>query len=136
MAEASGVAWSNPTDSHSPVAPCAWRGEAPRAGRTPVREPRPHTGRRERGRRLSHMAAQRGAVLVTGASTGIGRATALRLDATGMRVFAGVRREQDASALREERPGITPLLLDVTDEGTLRDAVRAVEAEGGEAGLA
>ena len=40
-------------------------------------------------------------VLVTGASTGIGRATALRLDAAGWRVFAGVRREADADSLRE-----------------------------------
>lgn len=82
------------------------------------------------------MAAERGAVLVTGASTGIGRAIALRLDAAGMRVFAGVRREQDAAALRSERPGITPLLLDVTDESALRAAARAVEAEVGDAGLA
>jgi NAD(P)-dependent dehydrogenase (short-subunit alcohol dehydrogenase family) len=81
------------------------------------------------------MAAQRRAVLVTGASTGIGRATALRLDGAGMRVFAGVRREQDAAGLRSERPGITPVLLDVTDETALRDAVRAVETEVGDAGL-
>ena len=39
-------------------------------------------------------------VLVTGASTGIGRATALRLDASGWRVFAGVRKEADAESLR------------------------------------
>jgi NAD(P)-dependent dehydrogenase (short-subunit alcohol dehydrogenase family) len=82
------------------------------------------------------MAAERGAVLVTGASTGIGRAIALRLDGAGMRVFAGVRREQDAAALRSERPGITPLLLDVTDVSALQAAVRAVEAEVDDAGLA
>lgn len=38
--------------------------------------------------------------VVTGASTGIGRATALRLDDDGWRVFAGVRREEDGEALR------------------------------------
>ena len=43
--------------------------------------------------------------LVTGASTGIGRATALRLDSAGWRVFAGVRKEEDAEALRGGRLG-------------------------------
>ena len=55
-------------------------------------------------------------VLITGASTGIGRATALHLDAAGWRVFAGVRKEEDAASLREagsER--LVPLMLDVTD---------------------
>jgi NAD(P)-dependent dehydrogenase (short-subunit alcohol dehydrogenase family) len=74
-----------------------------------------------------------GAVLITGASTGIGRAAALRLDAAGWRVFAGVRREEDAEALREacsER--ISPLLLDVTNPGQIALAAEAVgsEAEG------
>lgn len=80
--------------------------------------------------------AERGAVVVTGASTGIGRATALRLDSAGLRVFAGVRREEDADSLRRERPGITPLLLDVTDPDSLSNAVAAVGAAVGEAGLA
>lgn len=79
--------------------------------------------------------ARSGAVVVTGASTGIGRATVLRLDAAGLRVFAGVRREQDGEALRRERSGITPLLLDVTDAAALKAAVAAVEAEVGGAGL-
>jgi len=77
-----------------------------------------------------------GAVVVTGASTGIGRATVLRLDSAGMRVFAGVRREQDADDIRRERPGITPLLIDVTDPTSLQAAVRSLEAELAGRGLA
>lgn len=70
--------------------------------------------------------------LVTGASTGIGRATALHLDARGWRVYAGVRREQDAEALRaagSER--LAPLLLDVTDPGQIAAAAERVVADGG-----
>ena len=40
------------------------------------------------------------AVLVTGASTGIGRACAIYLASHGFTVFAGVRKEQDAESLR------------------------------------
>jgi len=75
-------------------------------------------------------------VLVTGASTGIGRAAALRMDAEGWRVFAGVRREEDGAALREvasER--LVPVMLDVTDAGQIAAAVEAVASEVGEAGL-
>src|SRR6478609_8725098 len=53
-------------------------------------------------------------VLVTGASTGIGRATALRLDGSGWQVFAGVRKEADAESLRQEAsPNLVPVILDV-----------------------
>lgn len=75
-------------------------------------------------------------MLVTGASTGIGRATALRLDRQGWRVFAGVRREEDAASLREagsER--LVPLLLDVTDAAQIAAAARVVGEAVGEAGL-
>jgi NAD(P)-dependent dehydrogenase (short-subunit alcohol dehydrogenase family) len=59
-------------------------------------------------------------VLVTGASTGIGRATALRLDTAGWKVFAGVRREEDANSLRSSASGsLEPVILDVTDEGQI-----------------
>ncbi len=70
---------------------------------------------------------------MTGASTGIGRASALRLDAAGWRVFAGVRREEDAAALREagsER--LQPLHLDVTDAGQIAAAAESVASEAGE----
>lgn len=59
-------------------------------------------------------------VVVTGASSGIGRAVALMLDRHGFRVFAGVRRPEDGKALTEaasER--LTPIHLDVTAVGDI-----------------
>jgi NAD(P)-dependent dehydrogenase (short-subunit alcohol dehydrogenase family) len=78
------------------------------------------------------------AALVTGSSTGIGRATALALDARGWRVFAGVRREEDAENLRaagSER--LTPVILDVTVPEQIAAAAErvAAEADGGLHGL-
>jgi NAD(P)-dependent dehydrogenase (short-subunit alcohol dehydrogenase family) len=64
-------------------------------------------------------------VLITGASRGIGRATALRLSARGWDVIAGVRQAQDGDALASARPGrIDPVILDVTNE----DHVAGLEA--------
>lgn len=73
-----------------------------------------------------------GAVLVTGASTGIGRATAERLARAGLPVLAGVRREADADALRRT-PGVEPLILDVTDPehlGQLSERLRGGSLRG------
>src|SRR5882757_9334758 len=53
-------------------------------------------------------------VIVTGASTGIGAATARGLARRGFHVLAGVRRDVDADALRTD--GIEPLILDITAE--------------------
>lgn len=75
------------------------------------------------------------AVIVTGASTGIGRATTMRLAASGFRVFAGVRKESDAEALRSQSPAVTPLILDVTDAEQLAAAAEQVEQEVGATGL-
>jgi NAD(P)-dependent dehydrogenase (short-subunit alcohol dehydrogenase family) len=75
-------------------------------------------------------------VLVTGSSTGIGRATALRLDAVGWRVFAGVRKQEDADSLRaagSER--LTPVMLDVTDADAISAAAALLGDELGGAGL-
>jgi NAD(P)-dependent dehydrogenase (short-subunit alcohol dehydrogenase family) len=75
-------------------------------------------------------------VLVTGASTGIGRATALRMDRAGWRVFAGVRREADAESLRDEgSERICPLLLDVLDADQISGAADRVAGALGDAGL-
>lgn len=69
-------------------------------------------------------------VLVTGASTGIGRATALRLDAAGWRVFAGVREAADADSLREAgSPALSPVFLDVTEADQIAAAVERIENE-------
>jgi NAD(P)-dependent dehydrogenase (short-subunit alcohol dehydrogenase family) len=72
------------------------------------------------------------AVVVTGASTGIGRAIALALDANGYTVFAGVRKEEDGRALMTEASdALTPLLLDVTDDDAIANSVASVGEETG-----
>lgn len=60
-------------------------------------------------------------VLVTGASRGIGRTTALRLAAAGWDVLAGVRRAEDGEALLADAPAgrLTPILLDVADDAQI-----------------
>jgi NAD(P)-dependent dehydrogenase (short-subunit alcohol dehydrogenase family) len=75
-------------------------------------------------------------VLVTGASTGIGRATALRLAGFGWRVFAGVRKEADAESLRQEASlGLVPVILDVTDPEQIAAAAVQIERESDSGGL-
>jgi NAD(P)-dependent dehydrogenase (short-subunit alcohol dehydrogenase family) len=77
----------------------------------------------------------RGTVLVTGTSTGIGRATAVHLAGLGFDVLAGVRREGDGEAVRELSPQrIEPIVLDVTVPEQV-EAARARVQETGLAGL-
>jgi len=69
------------------------------------------------------------AIVITGASTGIGKACALRLAEAGFYVFAGVRTETDRDSLRREsKKRLTPLILDVCNEDQIRQAVKTVEA--------
>ncbi len=76
-------------------------------------------------------------IVVTGASSGIGKACALQLDKLGFRVFAGVRREMDSDALRHEASAaLTPILLDITDTASITSAVDIVTTAIGEIGLA
>ena len=72
------------------------------------------------------------AVLITGCSTGIGRATALRLAGAGWPVYATARRLESIRDL--ERAGCRTLTLDVTDEASMAAAVKAVAAEHGAVG--
>lgn len=83
------------------------------------------------------MTGDRGAVVVTGTSTGIGAATAVHLADLGFTVFAGVRRPDDGEALVGRTSGvITPLILDITDEEARAAAVRTVAEAVGDRGLA
>lgn len=66
-------------------------------------------------------------VLITGASTGIGRATALHLDRLGWRVFAGVRKEVDGENLQQDAsPKLHTLMLDVTNPNSIDSAIERV----------
>src|ERR1700740_2540634 len=68
-------------------------------------------------------------VVVTGASTGIGRATAKLLLDKGFRVFGSVRKQADADRLKSELgANFMPLLFDVTDEAAVLSAARDVRA--------
>jgi NAD(P)-dependent dehydrogenase (short-subunit alcohol dehydrogenase family) len=79
----------------------------------------------------------RGAAVVTGASTGIGRATALHLDRLGFTVFAGVRKAADAESLRAAgSQRLEPLTIDVADEASIGAAAQEVAERVGESGLA
>ena len=74
--------------------------------------------------------------LVTGASTGIGYASAAALAERGLHVFAGVRSDADAERIRKDGQGrIEPILLDVTNPQQIADASAYVSGVVGKAGL-
>ena len=73
------------------------------------------------------------AVLITGCSSGIGRATAERLAGSGWTVYATARRTDSLSDLAAA--GCTTLALDVTDDASMRAAVAGIEAEHGAVGV-
>jgi NAD(P)-dependent dehydrogenase (short-subunit alcohol dehydrogenase family) len=71
---------------------------------------------------------------VSGATRGIGLATALMLAAHGFRVWAGFRRDEDAAAIAEAAAArgvdLHPVRLDVTDAGSACDVVERIAADG------
>jgi NAD(P)-dependent dehydrogenase (short-subunit alcohol dehydrogenase family) len=73
------------------------------------------------------------AVLITGCSSGIGHATALRLARSGWSVYASARRLESIAELADA--GCKTLALDVTDEQSMRAAVDAVEQQHGAVGV-
>lgn len=75
-------------------------------------------------------------VVITGASTGIGKTCAIALDELGYQVFAGVRKWEDADALKQlasER--LTPVIIDICDRQTLETACQKVRETVGDRGL-
>ena len=75
-------------------------------------------------------------VVITGASTGIGRACALHVDRLGWRVFAGIRKDSDGVSLRgEASERLAPISLDVTDAASIANAVQVVTGALGNGGL-
>ena len=78
------------------------------------------------------MADEKTPVLITGCSTGIGRATAERLATIGHTVYATARRLESIEDLKQA--GCRTLALDVTDEGSMQAAVAAVEEGEGSVG--
>lgn len=76
------------------------------------------------------------AVVITGASTGIGAACALYLDRLGFTVFAGVRKSEDGVALQKASSDrLVPLELDVTDLATIRKSHAVVSEATSDRGL-
>jgi NAD(P)-dependent dehydrogenase (short-subunit alcohol dehydrogenase family) len=75
-------------------------------------------------------------VVVTGASSGIGRACAIDLANQGFVVFAGIRKSKDAEELRAfGNPRLIPIEIDVTKKATIVAALATVQAAVGERGL-
>ncbi len=72
-------------------------------------------------------------VLITGCSSGIGRAAAISLHAAGLTVYATARQVDALAGLA--RQGIHTLALDVTDEASTMEAVTAVEEAAGPVGV-
>jgi NAD(P)-dependent dehydrogenase (short-subunit alcohol dehydrogenase family) len=76
------------------------------------------------------MMKRKKSILITGASTGIGRACALHLDKLGFMVFAGVRKANDRDTLQKKASEtLQPIILDVTKPDTIHAAIELIAHE-------
>lgn len=72
------------------------------------------------------------AIVITGTSSGIGKACALLLDKKGFKVYAGVRKQTDGDNLKKEATvNLTPVILDVSDPSSISEAANKIEKETG-----
>lgn len=67
-------------------------------------------------------------VLITGASSGLGKETAQKLAKEGYKIFAGVRKQEDKESLEGLNPNITAVFLDVTSEESVNKAFETISA--------
>lgn len=74
-------------------------------------------------------------VVITGASTGIGKACALHLAQQGWRVFAGIRKPADADTLQQANPTVVPVFVDVQKPDTISATAELVAQAVGPDGL-
>lgn len=76
------------------------------------------------------MMTRKKSILITGASTGIGKACALHLDKLGFMVFAGVRKAEDGDTLQKKASEtLQPVILDVTKTDTIQAAIELISHE-------
>jgi NAD(P)-dependent dehydrogenase (short-subunit alcohol dehydrogenase family) len=83
----------------------------------------------------AHMTAKSLRVLVTGASSGIGRAVAAEFAKRGHTVYAAARRREALADLAATTPRIHPVVLDVTDLESIRSGWAAIETHSGGHGV-
>lgn len=117
---------------------CLWYNPARWCAASEVRSSKAAFGSSSRwkGRILSVVVSSVPTAVITGASTGIGEACAVRLDKAGWRVFAGVRKDADGERLRQQASDrLTPVMIDVTDAVSISSAKETIASAVGDGGL-